>query len=106
MKPTTLKDAAVLLITELAKLLTDLRTWGAVGAFALTWRIFGTISSAPQLTGNQGFMFLAQAIVISAFATAVIGTLFTVVRPHPGDAPNPSTPPASQPPPPETGNGE
>ncbi len=58
-------------IRELLARLPDLRLLVATALFALTFYIFWLIAKQPGLTANQGFMLLAQAIVISGVIVVV-----------------------------------
>ncbi len=56
--------------------LPDTRGWVALGLFALTTMILGMIYAQPTLTTNQGFMLLAQAIVLSGLINGAVAFLF------------------------------
>jgi hypothetical protein len=60
--------------------LPDNRGWVALGLFALTWRIFEMVREKPQLTENQGFMFLSQAIIVSGLIGGVVAFLYTASK--------------------------
>jgi hypothetical protein len=49
----------------------DTRGWIVAGLFLLTSGILGAIVLRPDLTSNQGFMVIAQAIVVSGLITVV-----------------------------------
>lgn len=53
----------------------DLRACVAIGLFALTALVVALIAFQPHLADNQGFMILAQAIVVSGLL-AVVNFLF------------------------------
>lgn len=57
--------------SKLLAFMPDLRGFVATGLFALTLVILLMIREQPALTNNQGFMLLAQAIVISGVITVV-----------------------------------
>lgn len=58
----------------------DLRGVVAAGFLALTVLIFCMIYVNPELTANQGFMFLAQAVIVSGLIGAVGAFLFTTTK--------------------------
>lgn len=60
--------------------LPDTRGWVALGLFALTAMIFLMIRETPTLTANQGFMFLAQAVIVSGLIGGVIAFLFSATK--------------------------
>lgn len=49
----------------------DTRGWIVIGLFALTGIVLGSVICNPSLTDNQGFMLIAQAIVISGLIAVV-----------------------------------
>jgi hypothetical protein len=58
----------------------DARTMVALGFFALAGSILNMIWAKPELTQNQGFMLLAQAIIISGLIGAVAAFFFTASK--------------------------
>lgn len=77
MSEPSLRDRA---IVDGLRLVTDLRSWAALGLFLLTWHLFDMIGDKPALTSNQGFMFLTQALVVTGFVGGVIAFLFVASK--------------------------
>jgi len=85
---------------DVVRLLADLRTWAALGLFGLTWHLFDMISGKPELTGNQGFMALAQLVIGTGFVGGVVAFLFAASKTSadanravlPPPAPDPGSP--------------
>jgi hypothetical protein len=73
--------------------LPDTRGWAALGLFALTAMIFWMIDDKPTLTANQGFMFLAQAVIVSGLIGGVIAFLFSASKSAQDAAAKPPEPP-------------
>lgn len=48
----------------------------AAGLFALSWRVVEMLSANPGLSDNQGFMFVAQAIIVSGLVSGVVAFFF------------------------------
>jgi hypothetical protein len=90
-------------LNDVVRLLTDLRTLMAFCVFALTWHLFDMIGVRPELTSNQGFMFLAQALIVTGFVGGVLAFLFIASKSASdarqqqaqGPAQGPATPPAT-----------
>lgn len=57
--------------------LPDTRGWVALAMILLAWRILEMIALKPELTQNQGFMFLAQAIIVGGLIGGVVAYLYT-----------------------------
>lgn len=54
----------------------DIRAWVAFGLWLLTALIFVMIYFKPDLTTNQGFMFLSQAVIVSGLIGGPVAFLF------------------------------
>ncbi|MFI4974027.1 MAG: hypothetical protein ACHP84_05775 [Caulobacterales bacterium] len=67
----------------------DMRGWVTIGLFGLTACIFAMIYSKPDLTKDQVFVLLAQAIVITGLVGGVIGFLFGASKKEPAEPPLP-----------------
>lgn len=77
---TTTPPAPPTVWQTLSKHVPDLRTGVAASVIVMVFKVLGMIEKNPALTQNQGFMFLAQAIVISGFIGSILAFLFAASK--------------------------
>lgn len=58
----------------------DTRGWIAISLVCLTAMIFAMIYVKPELTQNQGFMFLAQSVIVSGLIGGVVAFLYSASK--------------------------
>ena len=56
----------------------SIRDVAVIGILSMCVMLFWMIWLQPSLTDNQGFMFLAQSVIVSAFVGGVVAYLFQI----------------------------